>query len=216
MRRLSTTVTSLGLLLFVSPVLAGPVTSLGNAHVASRTEVKKLPKDVQYVFDRAVGTGRLKKMDDGEDGEIRTVVQEVQFGGKTVAKGNVSVKRTEPRPTLMAMGRTGYGTSRGAFNRSKVMTVVATAYTPYDGSATGHTATGRKAKYGVIAVDPRVIPLGSLVFVEGYGFAIAADTGGAIKGNRIDVCFTSASQVNNWGRKKVVIHVFKERAAKNE
>ena len=96
------------------------------------------------------------------------------------------------------------------------MTVEATAYTPYDGSQTGRTATGRKAEFGVIAVDPRVIPLNSLVYVEGYGFAVAADTGGAIKGNRIDVCFLSNATANKWGRKKVVIHVFKEKITKKE
>ena len=71
--------------------------------------------------------------------------------------------------------------------------------------ASGYTATGAKAQYGVIAVDPRVIKLGTKVHVQGYGDAIASDTGGAIKGRRIDVCFSSHSQALNWGRKTVKV-----------
>lgn len=81
----------------------------------------------------------------------------------------------------------------------RVLTVRATAYTPWDAGCGGNKViTSRKARYripdgwGVIAVDPRVIPLGTKMFVEGYGYGIAADTGGAIKGHRIDVCY--------WGR----------------
>ena len=56
-------------------------------------------------------------------------------------------------------------------------------------------------------MDPSVIPLGSKVGVEGYGYAIAGDTGGAIKGNKIDVLFSSKSEAYAWGRKKVRIKI---------
>ena len=72
--------------------------------------------------------------------------------------------------------------------------VTATAYTASCSGCSGTTATGinlhANPNAKVIAVDPNVIPLGSKVFVEGYGYAIAADTGGAIKGNKIDVFIT--------------------------
>ena len=61
----------------------------------------------------------------------------------------------------------------------------------------------------VIAVDPNVIPLGTKVWVEGYGNAVAADTGGAIKGNKIDVLVPTTSKAKSWGRKKVRIKVLK-------
>ncbi|MCY7616971.1 MULTISPECIES: LysM peptidoglycan-binding and 3D domain-containing protein [Bacillus] len=93
----------------------------------------------------------------------------------------------------------------------KEMTVTATAYTANDGGISGITATGvnlnKNPNAKVIAVDPNVIPLGSKVYVEGYGEAIAADTGGAIKGNKIDVHVPSKSQAQNWGVKSVKVKV---------
>ncbi|MFE9077391.1 cell wall-binding protein EntD [Bacillus mobilis] len=96
------------------------------------------------------------------------------------------------------------------------ITVEATAYTAhpsengtYGGrvlTAMGHDLTANP-NMKVIAVDPKVIPLGSKVWVEGYGEAIAGDTGGAIKGNRIDVLVGSDGSADNWGRKSVKVKV---------
>ncbi len=61
----------------------------------------------------------------------------------------------------------------------------------------------------MIAVDPKVIPLGTKVWVEGYGYAVAGDTGGAIKGNKIDVFIPTQSQALKWGRKNVKIKIIK-------
>lgn len=73
-------------------------------------------------------------------------------------------------------------------------------------TAMGHDLTANP-NMKVIAVDPKVIPLGSKVWVEGYGEAIAGDTGGAIKGNRIDVLVGSDGSANSWGRKSVKVKV---------
>ncbi|WP_033692921.1 3D domain-containing protein, partial [Bacillus sp. GeD10] len=96
------------------------------------------------------------------------------------------------------------------------LTVVATAYTAdpsengtYGGrvlTAMGHDLTANP-NIRIIAVDPKVIPLGSKVWVEGYGEAIAGDTGSAIKGNRIDVLMGSKSKAMNWGRKTVKVKI---------
>ena len=96
-------------------------------------------------------------------------------------------------------------------NTGKTITVSATAYTANCNGCSGTTATGVNLKANpdakVIAVDPSVIPLGSKVYVEGYGYATAADTGGAIKGNKIDVFIPSHDQAMQWGRKTVEVQV---------
>ena len=87
------------------------------------------------------------------------------------------------------------------------MTMEATAYTAYCSGCSGTTAYGIDLRANpnekVIAVDPRIIPLGTRVWVEGYGEAIAGDTGGAIKGNKIDVFIPSHENAMQWGRKQV-------------
>ena len=83
------------------------------------------------------------------------------------------------------------------------MTMEATAYT-----ATGNlTASGTRARVGAVAVDPNVIPLGTRLYIEGYGYATAEDTGGAIKGNIIDLYMNSTSEVYNWGRRPVKVTI---------
>ena len=95
---------------------------------------------------------------------------------------------------------------------SKTITVKATAYTANCKGCSGTTATGINLKKNpsakVIAVDPRVIPLGTKVHVEGYGEAIAGDKGGAIKGNKIDVFISSKQKAVNWGVKTVKVKVY--------
>ncbi|MDD1505075.1 ubiquitin-like domain-containing protein [Lysinibacillus sp. CNPSo 3705] len=89
--------------------------------------------------------------------------------------------------------------------------VTATAYTAYCKGCSGTSATGidlrSNPELKVIAVDPSVIKLGSKVWVEGYGIAVAADTGGAIKGNKIDIFVQSETQAINWGVKNVRIKI---------
>ncbi|WP_242213527.1 cell wall-binding protein EntC [Bacillus cereus group sp. BfR-BA-01383] len=108
-------------------------------------------------------------------------------------------------------------TETSAPSSSRELQVVATAYTadPLENgykagdqvkSAMGHNLTANP-NMKLIAVDPSVIPLGSKVWVEGYGVAIAGDTGGAIKGNKIDVLMPDKSTSSNWGRKTVTVKI---------
>lgn len=114
----------------------------------------------------------------------------------------------QPTPTIVVKGALP---SRSGVTGRRIITVVATAYDPGPGScgrfASGRTAIGLRAARGVIAVDPRVIPLGTRVYVDGYGPAVAADVGSAIKGHRIDVCFPSRSEAMRWGRRTVTVVV---------
>lgn len=95
----------------------------------------------------------------------------------------------------------------------KIFEMEATAYTDdkqSQGKWVGQTATGTKPRVGIVAVDPKVIPLGTRLYVEGYGQAIAGDTGGAIKGNRIDVFLPNRGECTEWGRKNIRVRVIGE------
>ncbi|PFJ08404.1 enterotoxin [Bacillus cereus] len=134
------------------------------------------------------------------------VTQEESARVNTSVKNNTAVKSKESVKSVESSAPAG----------GREITVEATAYTAnpsengsYGGrvlTAMGHDLTANP-NMKVIAVDPKVIPLGSKVWVEGYGEAIAGDTGGAIKGNRIDVLVGSDSNANSWGRKSVKVKV---------
>jgi len=112
--------------------------------------------------------------------------------------------------------RTANLASRGDIRYRTVLQCVATAYDNSGGSGRGITASGMRTRHGVVAVDPRVIPLGTKLFIESsdgknnYGYAVAADTGGAIKGNRVDLYMESNSEAKKWGRRTVKVYVLDE------
>ena len=132
--------------------------------------------------------------------------------GKKVASANVGTPTSQPASTNSSTTTTQKTTvAAPKASSAKEMTVTATAYTAYCAGCSGVTATGIDLRSNpnqkVIAVDPSVIPLGSRVYVEGYGEAIAGDTGGAIKGNIIDVFMPEKQDALNWGRRTVTIKI---------
>jgi 3D (Asp-Asp-Asp) domain-containing protein len=95
--------------------------------------------------------------------------------------------------------------------RFREMTVTATAYCDE-----GITYSGLPSGIGAIAVDPKIIPLGSAVWVEGYGYSIALDTGGLIHGAKIDVFLPDREACLRWGVRKVKIRVFEQLAERSD
>ena len=91
----------------------------------------------------------------------------------------------------------------------KSMIVLSTGYSagPAGGAIGNWTATGVRCTYGTVAVDPRLIPLGSKLYIEGYGYGFACDTGGAIKGRHIDLAFNSPSAAFRHGKRKVKVWI---------
>ncbi|MBU3127623.1 3D domain-containing protein [Clostridium tagluense] len=85
--------------------------------------------------------------------------------------------------------------------------IQSTAYSMGGFTSSGSRTTRNPNGYSTIAVDPSVIPMGSKVYIEGYGYAIASDTGSAIKGSIIDVFFNTEAEVLNWGRRNVRIRI---------
>lgn len=141
--------------------------------------------------------------------------QVLQVGGQAAAQAKPSTPATTapstPSTSTPSTSTPAPAPAQESKSVSKEITVEATAYTAYCAGCSGITATGIDLRSNpnrkVIAVDPRVIPLGSRVYVEGYGEAIAGDTGGAIKGTRVDLFMASQSSALNWGRKTVKLQI---------
>lgn len=136
--------------------------------------------------------------------------QVLQVGGQAAAQAKPSTP-SPAAPSTPSTSTPAPAPAQESKSVSKEITVEATAYTAYCAGCSGITATGIDLRSNpnrkVIAVDPRVIPLGSRVYVEGYGEAIAGDTGGAIKGTRVDLFMASQSSALNWGRKTVKLQI---------
>ncbi len=159
----------------------------------------------------------------GKPGEKLVVWRVYYRNGKEVRRQKVKEEVLEPpQPRVYEIGVHGHIASRGvvgragAFRTMKVLEMHATAYTPHrsgGGTGSGRTATGLPAGYGLVAVDPRVIPLGTVLYIEDYGMAIAADTGRAIRGHKIDLCYATRQQAMQFGRRKVRVHILQAVAA---
>ena len=141
------------------------------------------------------------------------------FGGveteRTLISESVSLQPVDKIVEYGNMEETSSVSDTG-FSYKAVYVFEATAYdmSPEEnGGYGGMTATGVPLDVGIVAVDPKVIPLGSRVYIEAldgswsYGYALAADTGGAIKGNRVDLCYRTRSECIQFGRRKCRIYV---------
>jgi len=108
------------------------------------------------------------------------------------------------KETLQYLKRS-YGTEPGRYSRSLLMT--ASAYSAYDTGNSSRTCNGNLVRKGLVAVDPSVIPLGTRLYISGYGYAIADDIGGSIKGDHIDLAFDSHNEALQFGRQKVTVYI---------
>ncbi|MBT9130471.1 MAG: Cell wall-binding protein YocH [candidate division WS2 bacterium] len=167
----------------------------------------KIPPPRQLVNSSEVALGKTVVLDLGRPGLKEITTKKVYIEGKLVEAHKISERVISfPKPLIYAVGGAVF---RGDF--IKKFTLLATAYGPP--TVDRHvpswiTASGRRVRYGLVAVDPKVIPLGSKLWVENYGFAIAADTGRLIKGHRIDLFFfKSLRELNIFGRRYVTVYL---------
>lgn len=166
--------------------------------------------------------GKTNVIQKGRKGSVEKTYELVLENGKEVERKEVDKEvLKKPKNKIVSVGtkskpklkKTKQSPSNvSAKSGGQTKTMQATAYTAKcDTGCTGITATGQNLNANpnkkVIAVDPSVIPLGSRVYVEGYGEAIAGDTGGDIKGNRIDLHFPDKSSANSFGRKNVTVRI---------
>ncbi|MBK5444309.1 DUF348 domain-containing protein [Peribacillus sp. TH16] len=184
------------------------------------TDVVEEPVDFAVITkkDDSLSKGKENIVKEGKDGLISKEYEVIKENGKEVKRKLLSekvVNKKQDKVITVGTKTTVAQASRGASNvnstSGKEIYVSSTAYTASCKGCSGVTSTGVDLKSNpdakIIAVDPSVIPMGSKVYVEGYGYAVAADKGGAIKGNRIDVFFSSKNDAYRWGVKKVKIRV---------
>jgi uncharacterized protein YabE (DUF348 family) len=171
--------------------------------------------------DQSLEKGKQKVVTNGQEGLMEKKYEVILEDGKEVSRELVSENKVrDKQDKVVAMGTKVIAkqVSRSApasapKSGGKEFYVNSTAYTANCNGCSGVTATGVNLKSNpnakVIAVDPSVIPLGTKVYVEGYGYATASDTGGAIRGNKIDVFFPSKSQAYQWGTRRVKVKIVK-------
>ncbi len=157
-------------------------------------------------------SGSSRTLRNGVNGIKETAYRNALQADSSEAKREVISSKIIKQPVseIVEEGRRSELPSRGYFSGRRILVMNATTYDPYHcgGSGTGRTRTGLLGGYGVVAVDPKYIPMGTRLFIEGYGYAVAADTGGAIKGNRIDLGIDSkhdAAHIQNM--KSVKVHL---------
>ena len=227
----------------ISPALDQPIaanTNITIIHTEEKTETvsEQIPFDSTERTNSTLAKGKKKTIQQGKPGE-KTVSYTVYYeDGVEVSRKKIEetvvVKPIEhiteigtkkSAPVVASAKKSNDGsvkTSRsGNLAYSRVLTLNATGYDASScGKSPSHpgygvTATGARAVYGVVAVDPSIIPLGSRLYIETadgsfiYGTAVAADTGGAIKGNRIDLCFNTRQEALNFGRRQVKVYILK-------
>lgn len=151
-----------------------------------------------------MGQSRLVRK--GTPGEGQRLLMVAYVNGNPVQQ--LQIEDTVLRPPqsgIMAYG-TVTNASRGGnmFHFRNTIEVLATAYSARQGR---RTYTGALCRFGEVAVDPRVIPLGTRLYIDGYGYATAEDIGGAIKGNRIDLFFESNRDCDRWGIRRTKVYI---------
>jgi uncharacterized protein YabE (DUF348 family) len=165
--------------------------------------------------DTKLAKGKEKVISNGQKGLMTKEYEVVLENGKEVSRKLVKKNYIKDKvDQVVAVGTkvNKVQVSRGSETGLEYF-VNSTAYTASCNGCSGFTATGinlhQNPNIKIIAVDPSVIPLGTKVYVEGYGYAIAADTGSAIKGHKIDVFFATKSEAYRWGRRTVKIKILK-------
>ncbi|WP_371376288.1 3D domain-containing protein [Sporomusa aerivorans] len=182
--------------------------------LSEKIEEQEVPDLYQVIRqpDPTLEKGVEETVQAGENGVKKATVR-VRFedGSRVSADVLSEIVAVSSKPQIIRVGtRDTIDTSRGTMRFRNVRYMEASAYLPTDGSAQGLTATGIAARRGIVAVDPDVIPLGTRVFIPGYGLGLAADTGGAIVGEKIDLCMENASEAWRFGRRTVKVYELAE------
>ena len=173
-------------------------------------ETEEIPYDTVVKKDKSLLKGETRVSQKGKKGVKELVYEVVYEDGQpiskilleeniiTKAKNKIIKKGTKEEEKTESKKKSTSKNSLG-----KKITVSATAY-----SGDGITATGTVPRWGIIAVDPTIIPYGTKVYIPQFDeYFIAEDCGGGIKGNKIDIFMNSESQCDNWGKRNIDIYI---------
>jgi resuscitation-promoting factor RpfB len=190
-------------------------------HVSSWIErvSKPMPPPVEHMISFKLAVGHVKIVQKGAPGEREISYRVIRRSNRSQTPRRVMLAARivhQPHPRMIATGIGDYSAiaafAERGFNGTirlakAAMSMVATAYTANCSGCSGLTATGQHARHGIVAVDPSIIPLGSKLYIPGYGHAVAGDTGGAIHGNRVDLGFNTNADAMEFGRRSVTVYV---------
>lgn len=185
--------------------------------VKEETEERSVAYETKYVETDELAAGQTKVSQKGVEGKKLVKFERKYLGGELVSE-NVLGREVTTQPTDEIVLKGTQSAVKDTFTGenyayTKVYEMQATAYTMSDDGCDNITASGMSTFVGMVAVDPKVIPLGTKLYIEGYGVAIAGDTGGAIKGNIVDLYFNSKGECYQFGRQHgLKVYVLKDQS----
>lgn len=191
--------------------------------VTIKDEIREteLAYSVETKKDSTIVSGDQIILQPGVPGLQKDTYRVVYRDGEFYSEELISSEVTDPVSEIVAVGTgtsvlptygkdsenestASYSSAPEGITCSKVITLTATAYHEPKGSL---TKSGTLSRVGAVAVDPKVIPLGTRLYVEGYGYCVAEDTGGLIKGDRIDLFLGSEAECVDWGVQDVLVYI---------
>lgn len=200
-----------------TPIEEGMEIVVEREKVRVQTRKADLPYDVKVEFTSDLKPGERQVKQAGRNGLVTRDFEVRYFGGEMQEEVQISSLILEhPQTEIILEGKKNQVTDPNtgkSYAFKKKMSMETTAYSDVPGDRWyGKTASGMPTFVGMVAVDPRVIPLGTKLYVEGYGVAHAGDTGGAIKGNIIDLFMLNRTQTRAHGRRQRNVYILEDQS----